>query len=146
MNLKQANEIFRKAIIRIYFEPELLKIDYQKSFVKHPFIPDEGLLITNLLHLYFDITTGNDYPDGDEWFTVEYLIPHPIKLPDHLKDPDYFTTLSVSQGLHFWRHRELIRYKYGRSKKLSESLEYLDKKYRELNKALYDSSVIDQIK
>ena len=86
-----------------------------------------------------------DYPDGDEWFTIEYLIPFNIKLPDNLKGPDYFTTISISEGKHFWRHRELIRFKYGKSKKLLESLEFIDKKYRELSKSLNDSSVINQL-
>jgi hypothetical protein len=146
LNLKESNEIFRRALIKTYFEPELLKMDYHKSFVEHPVIPDHGLTVEDILHLYFDIVTGNDYPDGDEWFTIEYLIPHNIKLPDSLKGPDYFTTISVSEGKHFWRHRELIRFKYGKSKKLSESLEFIDKKYRELSKALHDSAVINQLK
>ena len=71
------------------------------------------------------------------------LIPFSIKLPDSLKGPDYFTTISVSEGKHFWRHRELIRYKYGKSKKLSESLEFINRKYRELIETLQDSSVIN---
>jgi hypothetical protein len=145
LNIKEANEIFRRAIIKGYFEPELLKIDYRKSSVKHPAIQDDGLTIDNVLHLYFDILTGNDYPDGDEWFTAEYIFPHSIKLPDNLKGPDYFTTLVVSEGRHFWRHRELIRFKYGKSKKLTESIEFLDKKYKDLTKALHDSSVVNQL-
>ena len=74
MNLKEVNEIFRRAIIRAYFEPELLKMDYRKSSVKHPLILDDGMTVEDILHLYFDISTGIDYPDGDEWFTVEYLL------------------------------------------------------------------------
>src|SRR5207248_5378641 len=50
-------------------------MEYHKSPVKHPMIQEDGLTVEDLLHLYFDITTGNDYPDGDEWFTIEYLIP-----------------------------------------------------------------------
>ena len=146
MNLKEANEVMRRAIIKAYFEPELLKIEYHKSNVKHPFISDDGLTVEDILHLYFDITTGNDYPDGDEWFTVECLLPYSVKLPDSLKGPDYFTTVSISEGKHFWRHRELVRFKYGKSKKLAESLAYMDKKYRELSKAVHDSPVIDQLK
>ncbi|HEY6164736.1 MAG TPA: hypothetical protein VIW25_07480 [Nitrososphaeraceae archaeon] len=145
MNLKESNEIFRRAIIKAYFEPKFLKMEYHKSPVKHPLIQEDGLTVEDLLHLYFDITTGNDYPDGDEWFTIEYLIPFNIKLPDNLKGPDYFTTISISEGKHFWRHRELIRFKYGKSKKLLESLEFIDKKYRELSKSLNDSSVINQL-
>ncbi|MGI0020636.1 MAG: hypothetical protein ACREAY_09225 [Nitrososphaera sp.] len=145
MNLKEANEIFRRAIIKAYFEPQMLKMDYRKSQARHPSIPEDGLTLDNVLHLYFDVATGNDYPDGDEWFSVEYIFPHSVKLPDSLKGPDYFTTLSVSDGKHYWRHRELVRFKYGKSKKLGESLEYLDKKYKELSKSLHDSGVINQL-
>ena len=143
LNLKESNEIFRKAIVKTYFEPELLKMDFRKSYAKHPTIKDEGLTVDDALHLYFDLNTGDDYPDGDEWFTIEYLIPFSVKLPDNLKGPDYFTTISVSEGKHFWRHRELIRYKYGKSKKLSESLEFINKKYHELIETLQDSAVIN---
>lgn len=108
LNLKEANEIFRRAIIKAYFEPQLLKIDYRKSPVKHPGIADDGLTLDNVLHLYFDVITGNDYPDGDEWFSVEYVFPHGIKLPDGLKGPDYFTTLSVPDGGHYWRDRKSV--------------------------------------
>ncbi len=145
LNLKESNEIFRKAIIKTYFEPELLNMDYHRSFVKHPLVRYDGLTVEDVLHLYFDIVTGNDYPDGDEWFSIEYLLPHNVKLPDNLKGPDYFTTISVSEDKHFWRHRELIRFKYGKSKILSESLEFIDKKYRELSKTLYDSSISSQL-
>jgi hypothetical protein len=146
LNLKEVNEIFRRAIIRAYFEPELLKMDYRKSSIKHPLIIDDGLTVEDILHLYFDISTGIDYPDGDEWFTVEYLLPFNVKLPDSLKGLDYFTTLSISEGKHFWRHRELIRFKMGKSKRLSESLTFIDKKYKELSKAIHDSPVINQLK
>lgn len=146
MNLKEANELFRRAIIKAYFEPQLLKMDYRKSQVKHPNIADDGLTLDNVLHIYFDISTGDDYPDGDEWFSVEYVFPHGIKLPDGLKGPDYFTTLSISEGKHHWRHRELVRFKYGKSKKLAESLEYIDKKYKELSRAVHNSPVINQLK
>ena len=124
----------------------MLKIDYRKSQARHPAIPEDGLTRDNVLHLYFDVITGNDYPDGDEWFSVEYVFPHSVKLPDSLKGPDYFTTLSVPDGKqHYWRHRELVRFKYGKSKKLTESLEFLDKKYKELSKSLHDSGVINQL-
>lgn len=145
MNLKEANELFRRAIIKAYFEPQLLKMDYRKSQVKHPGISDDGLTLDNNLHIYFDVSTGNDYPDGDEWFSVEYIFPHGIKLPDGLKGPDYFTTLSIPDGGHYWRHRELVRFKYGKSKKLEESLEFLDRKYKELSKGLHDSGVVNQL-
>ena len=136
----------RRAIIKAYFEPELLKIEYHKSGIKHPSISDDGLTVEDTLHLFFDISTGNDYPDGDEWFTAEYLLPYNVKLPDGLKGPDYFTTVSVTDGKHFWRHRELVRFKYGKSKKLAESLVFIDKKYRELSKAIHDSPIIDELK
>lgn len=145
LNIRESNEVFRLAIIRNYFEPELLRMDYRRSFVKHPLGKEDGLNIEDILHLFFDITTGNDYPDGDEWFTTEYIIPQNIKLPDNLKGPDYFTTLSVPEGQHLWRHRELIRFKYGKSKKLTESLQFIDKKYRDLLKSLHEASVIGQI-
>ena len=147
LNLKESNEIFRRAIIKAYFEPELQKMDYRKSSAKHPLITEDGLTAgQDVLHLFFDLITGNDYPDGDEWFTIEYLLPYSIKLPDKLKGPDYFTTIMASEEKHFWRHRELIRFKYGKSKKLSESLEFMNKKYLELIKALHDSSAIDHLK
>jgi hypothetical protein len=123
----------------------LLKIDYHNSNVRHPLIKDEGFTVEDKLHLYFDIITGNDYPDGDEWFGVEYLFPHNIKLPDNLIGPDYFTTIYVADAKHFWRHKELVRFKYGKTKKLVESLEFINKKYRELSKSLHDSSVVDQV-
>jgi len=146
LNLKEANEVFRRAIIKAYFEPELLKLDYHRSSVKHPLISDDGMTIEDILHIYFDISTGDDYPDGDEWFSVEYLLPFSVKLPDGMKGPDYFTTVSVSEGKHYWRHRELIRFKYGKSKKLAESLAFIDKKYKELCKAIHDSPAISHLK
>ena len=146
MNLKEANEVFRRVIIKAYFEPELLRMDYRKSSVKHPNISDAGLTVEDILHVYFDVYTGNDYPDGDEWFSVEYLLPYSVKLPDGLKGPDYFTTISVSEGKHYWRHRELVRFKYGKSKKLAESLQFIDKKYKELSKSIHDSPIVDQLK
>jgi hypothetical protein len=136
LNLEEVNKIFRKSIIKGYFEPSLLNLDFKKSSIKHPTMRDDGLMQTNFLHLFFDIETGSDYPDGDEWFMAEFLFPYNIKLPDSLKSPDYFGTISVGEGKNFWRHRELIRYKYGKSKKLEESLDFIEKKYRELNSLL----------
>ncbi|HII35965.1 MAG TPA: hypothetical protein HA319_02700 [Nitrosopumilaceae archaeon] len=133
MNLSEANKVFRKSIIKGYFETRLLNLDFKKSNIKHPSIQDDGLMQTNLLHLFFDIETGSDYPDGDEWFMAEFIFPYNIKIPDSIKGPDYFSTISVGDGKNFWRHRELIRYKYGKSKKLEESLDFLEKKYKELN-------------
>ena len=91
---------------------------------------------SDLLHVFFDIETGSDYPDGDEWFIVELLFPRDVKLPDHLKGGDFFTTISVEEGKTFWHHRELIRYKYGKSKKLTDALEFLESKYKELHDLL----------
>jgi hypothetical protein len=85
-----------------------------------------------LLHVFFDIETGSDYPDGDEWFIVDMLFPHDVKIPDNLKGTDYFTTLSSGDAT-YWHHRELIRYKYGKSKKLDEALGFLESKYKELH-------------
>jgi len=113
-----------------------LNLDFKKSNIKHPSIQDDGLMQTNLLHLFFDIDTGSDYPDGDEWFMAEFIFPYSIKIPDSIKGPDYFSTISVGDGKNFWRHRELIRYKYGKSKKLEESLDFIEKKYKELNSLL----------
>lgn len=145
MSLNEINAIFRKAIIKAYFEPELIKLGYRKSSVKHPSIAEDGLTSDDHLHMYFDLDTGSDYPDGDEWFMVEFLFPYNIKLPDKVKGPDYFTTLSMDEGKNFWRHRELIRYKYGKSKKLGESLTFIDKKYKELHDALEQSSATSKI-
>jgi len=136
LNINESNKIFRKSIIRGFFEPELLNLDFKKSKVKHPEINDDGLMQSDLLHIFFDIETGSDYPDGDEWFIVEYLFAHDVKLPDHLKGADYFTTISAGENKTFWHHRELIRYKYGKSKKLDDSLAFLESKYKELHNLL----------
>ncbi len=136
MNIIEVNKIFRKSIIKGYFEPELLNLDFKKSNVKHPTINDDGLMQSKLLHIFFDIDTGSDYPDGDEWFIVELLFPYSIKVPDSLKGTDYFTTISVGEGKNFWHHRELIRYKYGKSKKLQDSLTFIETKYKELHALL----------
>ncbi|PIW33323.1 MAG: hypothetical protein COW27_01110 [Nitrosopumilales archaeon CG15_BIG_FIL_POST_REV_8_21_14_020_37_12] len=136
LNINEANKIFRKSIIKGFFEPQLVNLDFKKSSVKHPAIVDDGLMQSDLLHVFFDIETGSDYPDGDEWFIVELLFPHDIKLPDTLKGTDYFTTVSGEDGKTFWHHRELIRYKYGKSKKLDDALEFLESKYKELHSLL----------
>jgi len=133
LNISESNEIFRKSIIKGFFEPQLVNLDFKKSTVKHPAINDDGLMQSDLLHVFFDVNTGSDYPDGDEWFIVEMLFPYDVKLPDNLKGPDYFTTLSIEEGKTFWHHRELIRYKYGKSKKLDVALEFLESKYKELH-------------
>ena len=132
MNVNDANKIFRNAIIKEFFIPQLLNFDFKKSSVRHPTINDDGLMKSNLLHIFFDIETGADYPDGDEWFIVEMVFPHNVDLDDALKGPDYFTTLSLEDSSVYWHHRELIRYKYGKSKKLNDALEFLKLKYAEL--------------
>jgi len=133
LNATEVNKIFRKSIINEFFINELMKLDFKKSAIKHPSIPDDGLMQSNLLHIYFDVETGADYPDGDEWFIAEFLFPYDMKLPDDLKGTDYFTTVFVDEGKNFWHHRELIRYKYGKSKKLIESLGFIEQKYKELH-------------
>ena len=136
LNINEANKIFRKSIIKGFFEPRWVNLDFKKSGIKHPTINDDGMMQSNLLHIFFDIETGSDYPDGDEWFIVEFLFPHDVKLPDNLKGTDYFTTISVEDKITYWHHRELIRYKYGKSKKLTDALEFLESKYKELHDLL----------
>jgi hypothetical protein len=136
LNISEANKIFRKSIIKGFFEPQLVNLDFKKSNVKHPQISTDGLMQSNLLHIFFDIDTGSDYPDGDEWFIIELLFPYDIKIPDSLKGADYFTTLVLEDGKNFWHHRELIRYKHGKSKKLEESLEFIETKYKEFHALL----------
>ena len=136
LNINQANQIFRRSIINGFFEPQLLSLDFKKSSVRHPTIQDEGLMQSELLHVFFDMETGSDYPDGDEWFIVDLLFPYDTALPDSLKGVDYFTTIPQADGTTHWHHREMIRYKYGRSKKLGAALDFLCSKYRELHGAL----------
>ena len=133
MNIIEANKIFRKSIIKSFFEEELVKLDFKKSNIKHATISGDGLMQSNLLHIFFDIETGADYPDGDEWFIADFLFPYSMNIPDEIKGADYFTTISVEEGKNFWHHREMVRYKYGKTKKLAEALEFLDTKYKELH-------------
>ena len=133
MNISEINKIFRKSIIKGFFVEELMNLDFKKSSIKHPVISGDGLMQSNLLHIFFDIETGADYPDGDEWFIAEFLFPYDMKIPDSIKGADYFTTISTSDNKTFWHHREMIRYKYAKSKKLTESLTFLDTKYKELH-------------
>jgi len=133
LNISQINKIFRQSIIKGFFEPELVKLDFKKSNVKHPVISDDGLMQSNLLHVFFDTDTGSDYPDGDEWFIVDFLFPYSIKIPDSLKGTDYFTTISIEKDKNFWHHREMIRYKYGKSKKLQEAIGFIETKYKDLH-------------
>ena len=136
MNITETNQIFRKSIIKGFFEPKLINLDFKKSLVKHPIISDDGLMQSDLLHIFFDISTGSDYPDGDEWFIVEMLFPYDVQIPDNIKGSDFFTTLSIDDKNNYWHHRELIRYKYGKSKKLDAALDFLESKYKELHKLL----------
>ncbi len=133
MNIIEANKIFRKSIIKSFFEEELVKLDFKKSNIKHTTISGDGLMQSNLLHIFFDIETGADYPDGDEWFIADFLFPYSMNIPDEIKGVDYFTTISVGEGKKFWHHREMVRYKYGKTKKLTEALEFLETKYKELH-------------
>ena len=133
MNIIEANKIFRKSIIKSFFEEELVKLDFKKSNIKHTTISGDGLMQSNLLHIFFDIETGADYPDGDEWFIADFLFPYSMNIPDEIKGVDYFTTISVDEGKNFWHHREMVRYKYGKTKKLAEALEFLETKYKELH-------------
>jgi len=133
LNIIEANKIFRKSIIKSFFEEELVKLDFKKSNIKHTTISGDGLMQSNLLHIFFDIETGADYPDGDEWFIADFLFPYSMNIPDEIKGADYFTTISVEESKNFWHHREMVRYKYGKTKKLTEALEFLDTKYKELH-------------
>ena len=133
MNIIEANKIFRKSIIKSFFEEELVKLDFKKSNIKHTTISDDGLMQSNLLHVFFDIETGADYPDGDEWFIADFLFPYSMNIPDEIKGADYFTTISAEEGKNFWHHREMVRYKYCKTKKLTEALEFLEAKYKELH-------------
>jgi hypothetical protein len=149
MQLADANEVLRKAVISNYFEPELRKLGYKPSRQKHPHYEKPGLSRDGYIHLFFDTSTGNDYPDGDEWFIVEYLFPYVVELPDPLKSPDYFTRLTGSQGKAakvFWRHRELIRYRHGKIKRLDEALAFMHRKAQELVKSLQDAAVTKSLK
>ena len=110
-----------------------MKLDFKKSNIKHTAISGDGLMQSNLLHIFFDIETGADYPDGDEWFIADFLFPYSMNIPDEIKGADYFITISVEEGKNFWHHREMVRYKYAKSKKLTESLTFLDTKYKELH-------------
>jgi len=133
LNIIEANKIFRNSIIKGFFEEELVKLDFKKSNIKHTTISGDGLMQSNLLHIFFDIETGADYPDGDEWFIADFLFPYSMNIPDEIKGADYFITISVEDGKNFWHHREMVRYKYGKTKKLTEALEFLETKYKELH-------------
>jgi len=133
LNITDVNIIFRKSIIKGFFEDKLVNLDFKKSAIKHPTINGDGLMQFRLLHIFFDIETGADYPDGDEWFIADFLFPYDMKISDEIIGPDYFTTIPATDNKKFWHHREMIRFKYGKTKKLSEALEFLEVKYKELH-------------
>ena len=133
LNITDVNRIFRNAIIKGFFEDKLVNLDFKKSTIKHPTINGDGLMQSRLLHIFFDIETGADYPDGDEWFIADFLSPYNIKISDEIIGPDNFTTISTADNKNFWHHREMIRYKYGKTKKITEALEFLETKYKELH-------------
>ena len=133
MNISDVNKIFRKSIIKGFFIDALVNLDFKKTNVKHPIISGEGLMQSHLLHIFFDIDTGSDYPDGDEWFIADFLFPYDMKIPDTIKGPDYFTIIPTGDNKNFWHHREMVRFKYSKTKKLSEALEFLETKYKELH-------------
>jgi len=133
LNITDVNIIFRKSIIKGFFEDKLVNLDFKKSAIKHPTINGDGLMLSRLLHIFFDIETGADYPDGDESIIAEILFPYNMKISDEIIGPDYFTTIPTTDNKNFWHHREMIRYKYGKTKTLTEALEFLETKYKELH-------------
>lgn len=133
MNVREANAVFRRSIIGGFFEPRLLGLDFRRSPAGHPAVAGEGLMRSGLLHMFFDVETGADYPDGDEWFIVDMLSPGGAGPPGGLEGADYFTALPGPGGGTLWHHRELVRYKHGRSKKLDDALAFLCSKYAELH-------------
>jgi len=133
LNITDVNINLRKSIIKGFFEDKLVNLDFKKSAIKHPTINVDGLMQSRLLHIFFDIETGADYPDGDEWFIADFLFPYDMKISDEIIGPDYFTTIPTTDNKKFWHHREMIRFKYGKTKKLSEALEFLEVKYKELH-------------
>jgi hypothetical protein len=122
LNITDVNIIFRKSIIKGFFEDKLVNLDFKKSAIKHPTINGDGLMQSSLLHIFFDIE-----------FIADFLFPYDMKIPDEIIGPDYFTTIPATDNKNFWHHREMIRYKYGKTKKLSEALEFLEVKYKELH-------------
>nr|AIE97051.1 hypothetical protein [uncultured marine thaumarchaeote AD1000_89_F09] len=58
MNIIEANKIFRKSIIKSFFEEELVKLDFKKSNIKHATISGDGLMQSNLLHIFLILKQG----------------------------------------------------------------------------------------
>ena len=52
MNINEANTIFRKSIIKGFFEPKLVNLDFKKSSFRHPQITEDGLMQSDLLHIF----------------------------------------------------------------------------------------------
>ena len=55
LNVTEVYKIFRKSIINEFFIQELTKLDFKKSGIKHPTISENGLMQSNLLHMFFDV-------------------------------------------------------------------------------------------
>ena len=53
MDITEANKIFRKSIIKGFFEETLLTLDFKKSHIKHTNISGDGLMQSLLLHIFF---------------------------------------------------------------------------------------------
>ena len=44
MNIPESDTIFRKSILKGFFEPQLLNLDFKKSTIKYPSINDRELI------------------------------------------------------------------------------------------------------
>ncbi len=143
MYFREANEILRRAVLTVYFEPGLSKAGYSQIEEKHPEYGGKGFSKGGLLRIFFDLSTGLEYPDGDEWFITEFFLPLDTELPDRLKSPDYFTRYTSGEKV-YWRHRELVRFRYGKVKRLQEAFDFIIRKSEELTKNLQDASVTEK--
>jgi hypothetical protein len=130
--------ILRKAVVQTYFGPELMTMGYVQL---DPQAATLRLRKEDVLELGFDVVTGSEYPDGDEWVIVEYTLIKNVNLPDELKSREYFSRVG-HEGRQVWRHRELVRYRQGKVKRLEEALAFIDRKTKELTDALVKASVI----
>lgn len=139
--LSEANRLFRVAVIETFFIPQLKSRGYKKTRVNHPALKTKGLTKDEHISVYFDVETGLDYPDGDEWVMVDFVLSPRVNPPDSLKNPDYFTRIPGVKGAPRWRHRELVRFRQGRVKRLEEALIFIDRKAGELDESLKQRSV-----
>jgi len=130
--LTEANTILRKAVVQTYFGPELVAMGYVQI---DPQAANLRLRKDDTLELGFDVATGSEYPDGDEWVIVEYTLIKDLHIPNEMKSREYFTRVQ-HEGRWVWRHRELVRYRQGKVKKLEEALAFIDRKTKELIDAL----------